>query len=142
MMGVTRQQHTLNEQGYSERFKVACRLIQIQSAKSWAFHIPTMFLQRTIGRPSWHTNHVFYYGLHSLMAPGQQRSPLIHINSANAIQYIQAFLCLARTLSGEGDKAPKTMQAKKIYNYQTVVPNVAVLLFWTCSPTYLHTVNY
>lgn len=73
MMGVTRQQRTLNEQGYYERFKVACWLIYIQPAKSWAFHIPTMFLQGTTGISSWHSNHVFYYELHSVMASGQQQ---------------------------------------------------------------------
>ncbi len=78
MMGVTRQQRTLNEQGYSERFKVACWLIQIQSAKSLAFHIPTMFLQHPKGRSSWHSNHVFYYEPHSVMASGQQRDLDLH----------------------------------------------------------------
>lgn len=78
MMGVTRQQHTLNEQGYSDWFKVAGWLIQIHSAKSRAFHIPTMFVQRTTGRASWHSNHVLYYGLHSVMASGQQRDLDLH----------------------------------------------------------------
>lgn len=108
MMGVTRQQHSLTEEGYSERFKVARRLIQIHSAKPWAFHIPTMFLQRTIGRTSWHSNHVFYYGLLSVMASGQQRprSPLIHINSANATVYTSS------SMSSKGTECRRCWRAQ------------------------------
>lgn len=78
--GVARQQRTLNEQGYCERFKVDGRLIQIQSAKSRAFHIPAMFLRCTGGRSDWHLTIFFFFydGLQTATASGRLRDLYLH----------------------------------------------------------------
>lgn len=129
--GVTRKQPSLNDQGCAERFKVICSLIQIQSAKTWAFHIPTILPLCAISPDPYPL--LFYYfflwaalcnGLRSAKRP---RSPLIHINSAKAVNHTQAFLCPARTQRGGGE-VPKTMYAH--------------IMLLVCSAAYLHAMSY
>lgn len=77
--GVTRKQPSLNDQGCAERFKVICSLIQIQSAKTWAFHIPTILPLCAISPdPYPHLFFYFFYGLRFVMASGQQRDLDLH----------------------------------------------------------------